>query len=299
MTPQDFIAKWQRITLRERAACQQHFCDLCELLEHPKPAEADPDGAWYTFDRGVRKTTGEKGWADVWMRGRFGWEYKGKHKDLKEAYQQLLLYREDLENPCLLVVCDMDRFEVHTNFPNTAKRVYAFDLAHLAEPAHLDVLRKLFTDPESLRPDVTPAKITEDAATRFADLADRLRMRKDVSAERAAHFLMKLMFCMFGEDIGLLPPKLFGKLLESGERNPASLTRRLEALFAAMSQGGDFGSDEILWFNGGLFADTDVIALTQEEINILANVNGYDWSSVEPSIFGTLFERTLDPGKRS
>src|SRR6185437_9809312 len=92
------------------------------------------------------------GWADVWMRGHFGWEYKGKHKNLTAAYGQLLLYREALENPPLLVVCDLDRFEIHTNFTGTAKRVYAFDLDHLAEPANLDALRKLFVDPDALRP---------------------------------------------------------------------------------------------------------------------------------------------------
>lgn len=152
MTPQEFIAKWQRANLSERSACQQHFLDLCELLDQPKPAAADPDGAWYTFERGVTKTTGGQGWADVWMRGHFGWEYKGKHKDLLAAYHQLLLYREDLENPPLLVVCDLGRFEIHTNFTGTAKRIYGFDLACLADPKNLDVLRKLFTEPEAGRP---------------------------------------------------------------------------------------------------------------------------------------------------
>jgi len=98
LTPQQFIAKWQRVTLSERSACQQHFLDLCHLLSQPKPAEADPEGAWYTLEKGVQTTEGGKGWADVWMRGHFGWEYKGKHKDLKSAYSQLLLYREALEN---------------------------------------------------------------------------------------------------------------------------------------------------------------------------------------------------------
>jgi len=102
MTPHEFIAKWQKAKLSERSAYQQHFCDLCDVLGQPKPAQADPEGAWYTFERGVHKTTGQQGWADVWMRGHFGWEYKGKHKDLDAAYQQLLLYREDLENPPLL-----------------------------------------------------------------------------------------------------------------------------------------------------------------------------------------------------
>lgn len=84
--------------------------------------KADPDGTWYTFERGVRTSGGGKGWADVWMREHFGWKYKGKHKDLVEAYQQLQRYREDLNNPPLLVVCELDRFEFHTNFTNTANR---------------------------------------------------------------------------------------------------------------------------------------------------------------------------------
>jgi hypothetical protein len=148
MTPQQFINKWQRVTLSERSACQQHFLDLCELLDQPKPAAADPDGEWYTFERGVEKTDGGHGWADVWMKSHFGWEYKKRRRDLSEAYAQLLRYRESLDNPPLLVVCDMDRFEVHTNFTGTAKKVYAFDLSGLADPANLEVLRKLFADPQ-------------------------------------------------------------------------------------------------------------------------------------------------------
>jgi len=299
MPPQQFIAKWQKATLSERSACQQHFLDLCELLDQPKPAEADPEGTWYTFERGVEKVSGGKGWADVWMKGHFGWEYKGKHKDLGEAYAQLLLYREALENPPLLVVCDMDRFEVHTNFTATAKEKHVFDLAGLADPANLDVLRKLFTEPDALRPGITSEKITVEAAERFGELAEGLRKHKGIEPQRAAHFLMKLMFCMFGEDTGLLPRNLFANLLENAQANPAVLPRRLEALFKAMADGGDYGNDTIRWFNGGLFDDAEVIPLTQEQINSLVVVSQRDWSSVEPSIFGTLFERSLDPSKRS
>src|SRR5262249_55104553 len=158
-TPQEFVHKWKQANLSERSGCQQHFLDLCELLGQPKPAAADPDGAWYTFERGVRKSDGGKGWADVWMKGKFAWEYKKKHKDLVAAYAQPQLYRDDLENPPLLVVSDMGRFEVHTNFTNTVKHVHAFDLDSLAEPANLEVLKKVFTDPEALRPTETTAEI--------------------------------------------------------------------------------------------------------------------------------------------
>jgi len=298
MTPQQFVAKWQRVSLSERSACQQHFLDLCDLFDHPKPVEADPEGTSFTFERGVRKTDGGDGWADVWKRGHFGWEYKGKRKNLIAAYTQLLLYKDALENPPLLVVCDMDRFEVHTNFTDTAKRVHAFDLTGLAQAANLDILRKVFHDPHALRPDVTRERITQEAADRFGELADGMRVR-GVPAERAAHFLMKLMFCMFGEDIGLLPAGLFTRVVQGAQRNPAQFAKRLQNLFAAMAEGGDFGADSILRFNGGLFEDAEVIPLTPEEVNILVAVNEYDWASVEPSVFGTLFERTLDPGKRS
>jgi len=298
VTPQEFIAKWRPVSLSERSACQQHFLDLCELLGQPKPATADPEGAWYTFERGVKKTDGGNGWADVWMRGHFGWEYKGKHKDLAAAYDQLLLYREALENPPLLVVCDLDRFEVHTNFTGTAKRIYAFDLEGLADPKNLDVLRRVFTDPLSLRPGETTAHITEEAATQFSKIADGMRKR-DVPAPEAAHFLMKLMFCMFGDDIGLLPNRVFTKTLAGAKSNPAKLKQLLEKLFAEMIGGGFFGADEIPYFNGGLFADAEAIELTPAEIADLVRVNQFDWSNVEPSVFGTLFERTLDPSKRS
>src|SRR3954468_11386961 len=155
MTPQEFIAKWKPVQLSERSAAQQHFLDLCDLLGQPKPAAADPEGTWYTFERGCHKTDGGQGWADVWLRGHFGWEYKGKKKDLTAAYKQLLQYREDLENPPLLIVCDLDRFEIHTNFTGTVKHVYKFSLAELAEPENLDILRRVFTDPQSLKPGLT------------------------------------------------------------------------------------------------------------------------------------------------
>jgi hypothetical protein len=119
MTITEFITKWRRVELTERGAAQQHFLDLCALVGHASPAEFDPTGEQFCFERGASKNTGGDGWADVWKRGFFGWEYKGKHGDLDRAYRQLLLYRESLENPPLLVVSDMDRIIIRTNFTNT------------------------------------------------------------------------------------------------------------------------------------------------------------------------------------
>ena len=99
MTVTEFVAKWQASSLRERAGSQEHFIDLCRLVGHPTPAEADPDGRSFTFERGANKATGGGGYADVWKRDYFGWEYKGKHADLGAAYRQLLQYQGALRTP--------------------------------------------------------------------------------------------------------------------------------------------------------------------------------------------------------
>jgi len=301
-----FSAQWRLVTLTERSAAQQHFLALCAVLGEPTPAMADPEGSFYTFERGVHKTTGGGGWADVWKRGYFGWEYKGKRKDLAAAYQQLLQYREDLENPPLLVVCDLQRFEVHTNFTGTIKQVYAFDLDDLERNVPtprcslppLEVLRAVFTHPERLRPDRTTASVTEDAAREFAALADSLRQR-GADPETAARFLMRLLFCLFAEDIGLLPERLFSRLVQQTRTRPNDFTARLGQLFMAMASGGSFGADDIAHFNGGLFADAAVLPLTAPDLTVMMRAAALDWASIEPAIFGTLFERSLDPTKRA
>src|SRR4051794_4830578 len=129
MTPEQFISKWKAVQLTERSASQSHFNDLCRMLDEPSPTDADPTGNWYCFERGATKTTGGEGWADVWKQGHFGWEYKGKRKDLNVAFGQLQQYALALQNPPLLVVCDMDQFRVHTNWTNTVSEVHAFALS--------------------------------------------------------------------------------------------------------------------------------------------------------------------------
>jgi type II restriction/modification system DNA methylase subunit YeeA len=205
------------------------------------------------------------------------------------------------------VTCDLNRFEVHTNFTNTAPKVYKFDLAELLDnrPTEdcslppLDVLRCLFNDPGQLKPGTTTQQVTEDAAARFSLLANSLRDR-EVDPEMGAHFLMRLLFCLFSESIGLLPAKLFSRLVNGNSSKPVDFERKLKQLFAAMSApNGSFGADDIPYFNGGLFSDDQTYPLSTSDLEILGKASGLDWAHIEPAIFGTLFERSLDPSKRS
>jgi type II restriction/modification system DNA methylase subunit YeeA len=298
MTPQEFVEKWSSSTLRERQGSQEHFIDICRMLDEQTPAEADPTGHVYCFDAGAEKTIGRDGFADVWKKDCFAWEYKGPNKNLQQAFAQLQQYANSLQNPPLLVVSDMDSIIIHTNFTYAIHEIHAITLSDLLDTEKRKVLKWAFSDPEQLRPGLTRAQLTEHAAKRFAEVAQRLRDRQ-YEPRRVAHFMNKMLFAMFAEDIGLLPPKLFTRLLELASRKPNNFQDLAQDLFSAMKGGGRLGLEEIDWFNGGLFDDDDVIPLEKSEIDQILEVSRLDWSSIEPSIFGTLFERGLDPSKRS
>lgn len=298
MTPDQFIAKWRASMLTERAAAQSHFNDLCALLDEPTPTDADPRGETYAFERGASKSAGGEGWADVWKRGHFAWEYKGKRKNLRDAYAQLQQYAVALENPPLLVVSDMASFEIHTNWTNTVHEVHRITLDELRDAAVRRKLKAVFSDPDQLKPGRTRQTLTEEVAKEFAGLAQRLRSRGH-DPERVAHFVNRLVFCMFAEDVGLLPNKMFQRMLEFGTRRPDQLTAMAQQLFAAMRTGGLVGFEEVGWFNGGLFDSDDALPLEQEDAAQALAASRYDWAEIDPSILGTLFERGLDPDKRS
>ena len=298
LTPDEFIRKWKAAELKERAAAQSHFIDLCRMLNEAAPTDADAKGEWYAFERGATKTTGGEGWADVWKRDHFGWEYKGKRKDLNAAFAQLQQYALALENPPLLVVCDMDRFQIHTNWTNSVSEVHEFSLDDLRDANIRQKLKWVFSDPERLKPGKTRQALTEEAAAEFAKLAQRLRDRNH-AAETVAHFINRLVFCMFAEDVDLLPNKMFKRMLEHASTRPEEFQSLASDLFRAMQSGGRIGFEHVAWFNGGLFNDDTALALDTGDIALTLTAAKLDWAEIDPSILGTLFERGLDPDKRS
>ena len=298
MTPSKFIAKWQASELKESSAAQEHFIDLCHLLGEPTPAEDDPTGERYCFERGARKDTGGDGWADVWKRGHFAWEYKGKHANLDKAFQQLRQYALALENPPLLIVSDMVRFRITTNWTNSVSVTHEFTLAELEDGATRDLLKWAMSDPERLRPGETRQMVTARAAETFSELAQSLR-NGGHDPQAVAHFVNRLVFCMFAEDIGLLPDDMFTRMLKQARKKPDEFAALARDLFRAMSTGGRIGYESVAWFNGGLFDDDSALPLDATEIQTALKAAALDWSEIDPSILGTLFERGLDPDKRS
>ena len=299
MEVRDFIQTWDAARLSERSAAQQHFVQLCALLGEPTPAEADPTGEFYTFEKGAIKTTGARGWADVWKKGCFGWEYKGPGKDLDAAYKQLLTYSVALENPPLLIVSDLKRIVIRTNWTNTVQHTYELTLKDLQDASKRRILKNAFSNPEALKPSRTRQDVTEAAASEFAAIAKALRERGH-EPEEVAHFVNRMVFCMFAEDVDLLPDKIFTKMLRRSVNAPEDFQTHARTLFAAMrDKGGMVGFDRIEWFNGGLFDNDLALPLEKSEIATALDAAELDWSDIDPSILGTLFERGLDPDKRS
>ena len=298
MTPYEFITKWRASELKESSASQEHFINLCGLLGEPTPAEADPTGDHYCFERGARKDTGGDGWADVWKRHCFAWEYKGKHADLDAAFAQLRQYALALENPPLLIVSDMERFRIRTNWTNSVSEKHEFTLDDLADATVRDKLKWAMSDTDRLRPGESRQALTERAAETFASLAQSLRERGH-DPQAVAHFVNRLVFCMFAEDVGLLADNIFTRMLEHAHKRPEDFAALARDLFGAMATGGRIGFEAVAWFNGGLFDDDTALPLDKTEIDTTLKASSLDWSEIDPSILGTLFERGLDPDKRS
>lgn len=309
MTPQDFIAQWGApggvpgpgYHLNEEQGAQSHFLDLCALLDVPKPGSR----AGYRFEEKSAIVGGKTGYADVFMQGVFAWENKAPGKNLDSALKQLLSYSLALSNPPILVVCDRLTLRIHTQFTGHPSTTHALRIDELEQPDKRALLRRIWTEPESFKPRQTNRDITEAAARSFATLAESLRARcptgtpPAVHAQQAAHFLTQCLFCFFAEDVGLLPARMFERLVGHAHSTPERLTQGLAQLFGAMQQGGLFGVDDIPWFNGGLFQSIAVPPLAAPDLAELRRAAELDWSAIDPSIFGTLFERGLDPAKRS
>jgi hypothetical protein len=319
MNAAEFVATWRASQHKESAAYVSHFEDLCRLVGHETPVQADPSGGFFCYQKGVTKESGKQGFADVWLRNHFGWEYKSKGGDLQAAFQQLLQYRDNLENPPLLIVSDFDTIVVRTNFNGTVSQTYTVTLDDIASGDPLSgtnftaaqVLRACFEDPNELRPGQTTEALTKETADFFGKIATSLRNFRSARYDEAtreyprqytddqiARFLSKLIFCMFASDVGLLPKGIIGRLIDNNRNTAAQLAAGLSDLFAVMNTGGRFGTENIPHFNGGLFKDSEALEIPGDQVDALRRADALDWSEVEPSIFGTLFERILDPAKR-
>lgn len=210
--------------------------------------------------------------------------------------------------PPFILVCDVGHcIEVYADFSGQGKNYTQFPdrqgfriyLEDLRRPDIRERLKAIWDEPQTLDPTQTSARVTRDIAKRLAQVSQALE-KKDYPAEDVAMFLMRCLFTMFAEDVGLLPEKSFKALLEECESNPAAFVPSVTQLWEAMNSGGWAHAlkAEVRKFNGEFFRDKAALPLGREEIGELRRAADYDWREVDPSIFGTLVEQALDPVER-
>ena len=327
---QAFIDKWRASGASERANAQLFLAELCDVLgvDRPDPATGNPERDRYVFEKVIKAVddSGAQsvGFADLYRAGCFvleakqgsevGTKRRGSarrrhaewHIAMRGAFGQALGYARALdEPPPFILTCDVGHcFELYASFDsNAVYRPYPSPLLNrimldrLGD--HVDVLRSIWDDPFSLDPARVATAVTMEVASRLATLAATLE-RAGHDPEVVAKFLMRCIFTMFAEDVGLLPEPIFTQGLQRWLEHPETFKEAVEGLWRAMNAGETFGVlGRLLRFNGGLFLDSEALTLGRNELGLLHEAAKCDWRDVEPAIFGTLLERALNREERA
>jgi hypothetical protein len=280
------------------------FIDLyrhdCFVLETKQGCEAKQE-ATLLEKAGLRTSRRRRGHG---VRGTETWDAA-----MLRARGQAEQYAKALpEWPSFLIVVDVGHsIETYADFTGTGKHYAQYPdtsgfrifLPDLARQDVRDRLRAIWLDPLSLDPTRHAARVTREIAARLALLGRSLE-KDGHGAERVALFLMRALFTMFADNVGLLRKESFRELLRGLRDRPQTFAPMMHSLWASMDKGGfspELG-DDILRFNGGLFDNTEAIALNADQLEMLIDAAERDWSAVEPAIFGTLLERALDERER-
>jgi hypothetical protein len=328
-TVTEFIQRWIKSESSERANKDAFIIELCDALGvgRPSPSTGNPKHDHYVFEAPV-KIQGEEsasvGRMDLYKKGCLILEAKqgstttsnkigtarrgtpGWTMAMYEARGQALKYATHVDAPPpFLIVCDIGYcFDIFAAFDGTTQyhefpTPQAFRIYFKDFEKHASLLRSIFTDPHGLDPSKQSIKVTRDVAAQLAALSKSLEADGH-HPELVATFLMRCIFTMFAEDVGLLPDYLFTHMLkEYWLKNPASFPGGVSSLWKDMNNGDhNMIGGKLLQFNGGLFKDPQSPKLTPDQIQLLLNAAKHDWADVEPAIFGTLIERALDPKER-
>ena len=293
MTARHFAERWSNAGFGERQGAQPFFIDLCAVVGHPTPAAyGEPEK--FTFEKSV-----PGGFADAYFEEHFGWEFKGQDAQLDSAFDQLLRYQVHLKTPPLLIVSSFQTIRVQTNFPGMETARYDVSIGELEQPDRLELVRDAFFAPHRFQERLRSVDaVTRETASLFQSIVEDMESRNE-DPERLARYLNQLVFCLYSEDAGLLPDGLFSRIVTQHYRDPADFDQAIRGLFGAMGAGEFYGPDRVAHFNGDLFNTVDTVELSTVALQRLAEACKSNWRDIEPSIFGTLFERALDASKRA
>jgi len=285
----------EHITGDEKGQGQIFFDRLMQAFGNAGVLEA---GA--SLEYRTRKRKGTIGFPDFVWKPRVNIELKKRGEKLERHYEQAF---EDWltlvpNRPEYMVLCNFDEFWIYDLNQQMNDPVHKMNIKDL--PSSWGALAFLFPKAESPLFDNHNIAVTEEAAKIVGSLYLSL-VSRGVSSSKAQRFVLQIVVALFSEDVGLLPKYILQKILTDAVKNPV-IQKELNDLFIAMST-RERGKKpkkyaEIHFFNGGLFDLVDSVELTFKELDLLCEASKQNWEKVRPSIFGSIFEGSMDPKKR-
>jgi len=279
----------------------QVFCDrLFQAFGHRGYKEA---GATLEF-RIKKKSSKGTSFADLIWKPRMLLEMKKRGEKLQLHYRQAFEYWLNAvpNRPRYVVLCNFDEFWIYDfdrqlDEPVDRVRIEELPLRHTA-------LNFLF--PQEIRPIFGNDRedVSRKAANQMADLfklLTRPRSQGAVPRKQAQRLILQLVVAMFAEDIDLLPAGMITGLVRDCREQGQSAYDMFGGLFRQMNDpnpahGGRF--QDVPYFNGGLFAEIQPVDLNKHELHLIGDeevgVASKNWSKVNPAIFGTLFQHSMD-----
>ena len=228
---------------------------------------------------------------------------KKEIKDLESHLKQARDYWDNLKpsvdigpgcrKPRYVILCNFERFVIYDEF-------------NKVDEVTIDELPERYTCMSFLEGN-TPIfsnnteSVSKEAANLIGELYQYLTFEKKEDVTRTQHFILQCVLALFSEDIELLPKGFFTQILQDcidGKANPYDEIGNLFRQMASEkpARGGKF--KDIRYFNGGLFNDVDPIDLDEHSMKVLKEAADKDWTNINPSIFGALFEGTMRSNER-
>lgn len=263
--------------------------------------------------RSNRASTGRQGYIDALIPGKALIEMKSAGKDLDKAEEQALDYIHDLadvETPRLLIISDFRRIRI-VDLGNDIMTADGIDSGHtefeLAKlPDHVDDLKFLAGYGMVQVGSREQEEASIRAARVMADLYEALD-GSGYSDHEASIFLIRTLFCLYGDDAGLWERDLFAEFLDARTREDGSdLGAQLAVLYQTLSTPVECRQstlDELTarfpYVNGGIFEERlNIPSFSSAMREELVRACAFDWSGISPAVFGSLFQAVKSPEAR-
>lgn len=289
-----FVAQWRDAEGYERGEAQSFVRDLLRVFGITR------SGAALYEKRAQRASTGGQGYIDALISGTALIEMKSTGADLAKAEAQALDYMESLtenERPDCVITSDFKRFRLlnlAADFPET--RLLEFPLEEL--PAHVEDLMFLAGYRRAKFGSTEQETVSIKAAQLMAKLYERLEAT-GYDEHQASIFLIRTLFCLYADDSGLWERDLFSRYIEERTSEDGSdLGAQLTTLYQALNKPEDkrYGRDDDLiqafpYVNGSVFGEAvEIPYFDRASRELLLQAAYFNWSSISPAIFGSLFQ---------